>query len=439
MNAIPSRSLAVCLDSRVIGTLTDTNGVWSFSYDRDWQEGADAFDLAPSLPRHHGTITDGSSERPIQWFFDNLLPEELQREVFASLARVDRADSFGLLQYYGAESAGALTLLADPNASLPRGLKPLPDAELARRIEQLPRVSLAAEAPKRMSLAGAQHKLPVTLRNDQLFEPIGQEPSTHILKPQHQDPEQWPHTVANEWFVMQLADLVGLVVPPAQIRHVPHPVYLVERFDRRREGDSVQRLHIVDACQLLGISGMYKYRECTVGRLVECVDRCRDKARTRSRLFRWTVFNVLTGNGHAHLKNLSFFASSGGFYLAPFYDLVSTSVYRLHPEGHGVRWEDAELTMPIGAASRFGTVSREDLLSFSEALGIPRKVAMRLLDEMLLRLNREMPTLIERFERARVGTASPLQHAAALRIVRQIAYAVVQTMIQRISAGTAPQ
>jgi serine/threonine-protein kinase HipA len=90
VNAIPSRSLAVCLDRRLVGTLTDTNGVWSLAYEREWQEAVDAFDLAPSLPRHRGCITDSSSERPVQWFFDNLLPEDLQREVFASLAHVDR-------------------------------------------------------------------------------------------------------------------------------------------------------------------------------------------------------------------------------------------------------------------------------------------------------------------------------------------------------------
>ena len=34
-----------------------------------------------------------------------------------------------------------------------------------------------------MSLAGAQHKLPVCLRDGELFEPIGRQSSTHILKP----------------------------------------------------------------------------------------------------------------------------------------------------------------------------------------------------------------------------------------------------------------
>ncbi|SFG25413.1 HipA N-terminal domain-containing protein [Neptunomonas qingdaonensis] len=49
--------------------------------------------------------------RPVQWFFDNLLPEEGARELLASGAKIDKADAFGLLETFGAESAGAMTLL----------------------------------------------------------------------------------------------------------------------------------------------------------------------------------------------------------------------------------------------------------------------------------------------------------------------------------------
>ncbi|MFX9135241.1 HipA N-terminal domain-containing protein, partial [Acinetobacter baumannii] len=92
---------------------------------------------------------------------DNLLPEEGQRTLLAADAKVQAADAFGLLAYYGAESAGALTLMLPNAAQLPvGGLKPLPDAELSARIKALPQATLARNAVKRMSLAGAQHKLP---------------------------------------------------------------------------------------------------------------------------------------------------------------------------------------------------------------------------------------------------------------------------------------
>src|SRR3546814_5265696 len=77
----------------------------------------------------------------------------------------------------------------------------LSDAELSARIRALPQHSLAAGAQKCMSLAGAQHKLAVILRDGQLLQPVGSEPSTHILKPDHPDPD-YPHSAVNEWFVI---------------------------------------------------------------------------------------------------------------------------------------------------------------------------------------------------------------------------------------------
>jgi serine/threonine-protein kinase HipA len=40
------------------------------------------------------------------------------------------------------------------------------------------------------------------------------------------------------------------------------------------------------------------------------------------------IFNYLIGNADAHAKNLSFLITRDGVTLAPFYDLVSTAIYR---------------------------------------------------------------------------------------------------------------
>ena len=52
-------------------------------------------------------LTDAGSLRPVQWYFDNLLPEEAQRTLVARPAGTDPGDAFGLLAYYGGESAGS--------------------------------------------------------------------------------------------------------------------------------------------------------------------------------------------------------------------------------------------------------------------------------------------------------------------------------------------
>lgn len=110
-------------------------------------------------------------------------------------------------------------------------LRPLPDEALEERIRQLPKAPLTHAAIKRMSLAGAQHKLAVVLQDEGLFEPAGSTPSTHILKPDHPD-DDYRHTVINEWFVMRLAKRLGLDVPEVHRHYVPSPVYLIDRFDR---------------------------------------------------------------------------------------------------------------------------------------------------------------------------------------------------------------
>ncbi|MFY7871714.1 MAG: HipA N-terminal domain-containing protein, partial [Limnohabitans sp.] len=161
-----------------MAVLDDAGSHWSLSYDEAWRQASDAFDLSPALPRAQGRIEDGGSQRPVQWFFDNLLPEEGARELLAQEAKLPQADAFALLSYYGAESAGALTLLPPGTTPTVGGLQPLPDAELSRRIRALPRESLSGKAPKRMSMAGAQHKLPAVLLGDELHEPIGAAPST---------------------------------------------------------------------------------------------------------------------------------------------------------------------------------------------------------------------------------------------------------------------
>lgn len=105
------RSLQVWYRERRVAVLDDAGAHWSLSYDEDWRRATDGFDLSPALPRMQGRIEDGGSQRPVQWFFDNLLPEEGARELLAQEAKLPQADAFGLLSYYGAESAGALTLL----------------------------------------------------------------------------------------------------------------------------------------------------------------------------------------------------------------------------------------------------------------------------------------------------------------------------------------
>jgi serine/threonine-protein kinase HipA len=403
-------------------------------YSSAWLASADAFDLAPSLPRAAGKILDGATQRPVQWFFDNLLPEEQARDVFAREAHIDSADAFGLLAYYGKESAGAITLLPRGETLAQSGYIALSNEELHDRISRLPQQSLVAGAPKHMSNAGAQHKLAICVRNAALFHPVGNTPSTHLLKPDHVDTDNWPNSVANEYFCMRLAARLDLEVPPIEIRYVPDPVYLIKRFDREATGTETRRLHIVDACQLLGLDGTFKYREATADTLVRCIALCTSRARGRQSILRWVLFNLMIGNGDAHLKNLSFRISARGVELAPFYDLVSTESYRAE-HGNVPRWSDRPLTMRIGNAATFAEVTGDHFRAFAQQLGANPRAASRLLTEVTGSIDAAAVDVYAEFERMEIP--EPIVREGQLRVLHSIRFAVIRDMIKRLTGSGA--
>lgn len=430
------RTLLAWIDRQQIGTLSDRDGIWSFRYAPAWLEAPGNFALCPGLPLQAEEQQDGSTRRPVQWYFDNLLPEEGQRVLLANAARVDGADAFGLLGHYGAESAGLLTLLPPGAEQAESGLRPLSDADLSARIAAMPGVPLVEGALKRMSLAGAQHKLAVVLQDGQLLEPSGRTPSTHILKPDHPHPS-YAHSVINEWFVMTLARRLGLAVPRVERRYVPQPVYLIERFDRQQGAEGWCRLHSIDACQLLGLSAAYKYLEGSVGRLDELASACRSMAVARTALLQWLVFNVLVGNTDAHLKNLSFLVSRAGIQLAPFYDLICTAVYDT-PAFEQSRWPAATtLAWPLEGRARIAEIDRQCLLEAGEAMRIKPATVARLMDSLKDKIAGEARALYAQVERENAELIAQRPELAAtlageLRCLRTILHVVLAEQVARL-------
>jgi len=431
------RTLVATLNDRPVGTLREGDDLWSFEYDPAWIEAPDGFDLSPTLARKRRVHHDGGTDRPVQWYFDNLLPEAQFREVLSAEAGIRGDDAFALLEYLGAESAGSLVLRPPGQRDVgPRGLQPLADAALSRRIRNLPRIALSHGAPKRMSSAGAQHKLLVVFRDDTLYEPIGDEPSAHLLKPNHVD-DDFPASAINEYLVMRLADKVGLVVPPVWRRYTPKPVYIVERFDRGVDSTGhTQRRHIIDACQLLNKSRQFKYRGATLRTLAEIVAHCRNRASARLRLYLWLVFNVLVANHDNHLKNLSFMVDAEGIALAPSYDLLSTGTYHTRAfAGQRADWPNVEMAISLPGALSFGAVSRESLLQAGEALGLPRRIGARELDRLVTALPSALDTLVR-------GIAAENEHApldvrpflaGEMRVLRTIQHLVLPEMLARVA------
>jgi serine/threonine-protein kinase HipA len=430
------RTLNAYLNDQRVGTLSEGNDLWRFEYDPAWANAPGSFDLAPSLSRATLLHQDGATQRPVQWYFDNLLPEETLREALIKDAGLKGDDAFALLQFLGAESAGSLVLLPPGSAAKPRGkLKPLLDDALSQRIRNLPRQSLSSGAPKQMSVAGAQHKLLVVLRDGKLYEPVGSEPSTHILKPDHLS-DDYPASVINEYAMLRLAAQLGLGAPTVHRMYVPEPVYIIERFDRYQdEQGNTQRRHVIDACQLLGKSRNFKNTSASLQTMAACIDQCRIRATARQRLYRWLIFNVLTGNDDNHLKNISFMVSHEGIEVSPPYDMLSTAVYRtIALADERATWPAVDMMIALPGATKFGQVTREAVLLAGEALGLNRRISERELDRMASALPPAFAALRKEIEAQNLAYPTPVKRflGGELRLLLAIEKIVIPFMVGRV-------
>lgn len=432
------RTLHVYLNTARVGELSEGDDLWTFAYDPTWANSTSGFDLAPGIPRSQLLHADGATNRPVQWYFDNLLPEEHLRETVSKEAGLKGDDAFALLEYLGAESTGSLVLLpADQTVPELGELRALSDEALSQRILDLPRASLSSGAPKRMSVAGAQNKLLVVFRNGTVFEPVGAQPSTHILKPDHTSAD-YPASVINEYAMMRLADRLGLQPPKVHRRYVPESVYIVERFDRYADqAGQTQRRHIIDACQLLNKSRTFKNSAASLETLTQCVGQCRNKARARLQLYRWLVFNVLVANDDNHLKNLSFFVGPEGIDLCPPYDLLSTGTYHTRAfADHRAIWPALPMMIPLPGAATFGEVTGHALLDAAESLGLTRQIGQRELSRMTAGLPRALAELVQEIEDENAQYPKPVRArlGGELRLLRTIQHLIVPEMLERVAS-----
>ena len=194
---------------------------------------------------------------------------------------------------------------------------------------------------------------------------MGSAPSNYIIKPPIEDLD---NTVENEAFCMALAHEVGLDVPKTFIhQHGSLKLFVIERYDRTRTGENIQRLHQEDFCQALRIPPEFKYETEGGPSLAACFDLVRSHSVSAGKdvlsLLNWVIFNYLIGNSDAHGKNLSLLLLPEGPRLSPFYDLLSTRIYA----HYGLT---SELAMKIGGESDPDAVQKKHWEMFAEEIGV---------------------------------------------------------------------
>lgn len=416
--------LNVYWHKEIVGALQlDEGRRFVFQYVPEWLKRENPMPLSLGLPLQAEAYNDDRA-RP---FFANLLPESELRRIIAKRLGLSEKNDFALLEAVGGECAGAISLLPKEHEPDNHGsYRPLDDEQLNELIAELPkRPMLAGEEGIRLSLAGAQNKLPVYFDGNQISLPMGNAASSHILKPPI---KLYSHTVENETFCMMLAARMGLPVPDVTILHMAEPLYLITRYDRQQHNQNIQqshitRLHQEDFCQALGVVPDMKYEKEGGPGFKDCFELLRNSsiqpvADVRN-LLNWVVFNYLIGNADAHGKNIALLFTNTGPALAPFYDLMCTAVYDELTD---------RVAMKISGEDRPNWIIERHWKKFSEDIDIGYKLVKQILETMSKKIVSEAKIVQQEFnnqhgECALIENIINLIEARATKVINSFAAA----------------
>lgn len=294
--------------------------------------------------------------REAEPFFSGLLPDGNLREELAKNAHVSSESVIKLLEHYGREIAGAVVILDHDekySADNGAGYRLLGENEIENRIRDMDDINLFLWGDNvRLSLAGAQNKVPLYFEKGKWFLPLGDSPSNCIVKP-------GKSVALNERVVTEIASLCGFDVPRVELVEFGKFSALVSyRYDRILREGKLERLHQEDMCQALAVPPGKKYESDGGPSVTQIISLIRKEssfpAADLREFLRILVFNYIVGNCDSHAKNYSFlYGADGGLRLAPFYDLLSTTVYP------GL---SRELSMKIGKQRIIDNVLRKDFM-----------------------------------------------------------------------------
>jgi serine/threonine-protein kinase HipA len=346
---------------------------WTFTYDGAYLE-SHGQSLSFSLPLRKEPLCGPA----VFTYFDGLLPEGSERELFANHLRTSVWNTEVLLLALCGECIGDIVILDERmhtqgHSQAPCGHTPLVEQELFSLLKPISPSRIPAEIKSRISLAGAQAK--IALYHDDtkpLAEgwslPYGTSATTHILKPQSL---RFPALVENEAFCMRLARACGIASAEIALMRCEDSVLVATRFDRLRDDvGTVLRLPQEDICQIRGISPFYKYQAEGGPGFVdvhETILRLSAEVVTDTRrLLDIAIYNYLIGNCDAHGKNFALVTSQDGTVrLSLAYDLVSTTYYP------GLT---RNMAMSIGGCYAIDEVDGNCFLALGAKLGITGKL-----------------------------------------------------------------
>ncbi len=368
-----NRELIVLLSDRPVGrVIQDRRGRLSFAYDEAWRETRGAYPLSLSMPlaaiEHPHTAIDA--------FIWGLLPDnELILGSWAKKFQVSARNPFSLISHVGEDCAGAVQFVLPDRMDAVLGategdIEWLDEAQIAARLRKLREDQSAWRQQGdtgQFSLAGAQPKTALLLKDKRWGVPSGRIPTTHILKP---PTAQFDGHAENEHFCLSLARKLGLPAASSSvIRFGEEVAVVVERYDRQHTTQGIRRVHQEDMCQAMGVPPTQKYENeggPGVARIVNLLrDNSGSSAEDVGTFIEAIAFNWLIGGTDAHAKNYSILFGGGSVRLAPLYDVASILPY------DDIDPMRATLAMKLGGEYRIRDTSVRSWIKLAQEIGSP--------------------------------------------------------------------
>jgi serine/threonine-protein kinase HipA len=336
---------------------------------KNWFEFLDSYWNLPRRPvlgqtfEEHGRLWQPTAHVALPHWFSHLLPEGRLRDAVAAAAGTNKAREFNLLARIGIDDLpGALRIGPADQLS---GVKRPPELVVAEHEGDNENPLL------KFSLAGTQLKFSIFRDEKSLTVPIKGQAGNAIAKLPDTRPG-FSGVPETELASLNLARLSGIDTPAASLvslseiagleewaREVSAPALLVARFDRVGN----RRTHMEELAQVLNIPAAVKtakYRRANFETIASVVGGLCGVGAVREVIAR-IVFNVLIGNGDAHLKNWAVLYPDGITpALSPIYDVLPTVLYM----------PDDNMGLNLAGSHAFETVDIESFDRIGDRTGL---------------------------------------------------------------------
>lgn len=181
----------------------------------------------------------------------------------------------------------------------------------------------------------------------------------------------YPGLTANEYLCLSAAKKSGIETPDFELSN-DGQLLVLDRFDLIEQEDGrIERLGFEDIAALAGLrvrdtlsDRKYQGSYQAVVELLKQLQLPRENLR---RFFEQVAFSVMVRNGDAHLKNFALlFRSATDAWLAPMYDVVTTTIYRYTRYEGGPELEDKTMALKLlrGRHQTRSYPTSEELMAF---------------------------------------------------------------------------